>query len=110
MSIINGKHIPGFGKKYKICGKFIWSESKQKIIKPYRGSYCLYDLNGNKVKLTLEDIEMKNNNRSQNKFFCLFFCLLIIFLILYNYYNYFNYYNYYNYYINYIMLKFPDSL
>lgn len=100
MSIINGKHIPGFGKKYKICGKFIWSESKQKIIKPYRGSYCLYDLNGNKVKLTLEDIEMKNN-RSQNKFFCLFFCLLIIFLILYN---------YYNYYINYIMLKFPDSL
>ena len=94
MAIINGVNIVGFGKKYKICGVSVWSETKQKIIKPYRGLYCLYDINGNRVKLTLADINRKNRYENLKNFTCFlvsFFCLVFSLYI-------------------YKMLKFPDSL
>lgn len=94
MAIINGSNIIGFGKKYKICGKIIWSESRQKVIKPYRGLYCLYDDKGNRVKLTIHDINQKNRYYAFKKTVCFLF---FVFLVLAS--------------VNiYKTLKFPESL
>lgn len=56
MCNISNNYITGFNKKYQTCtcGQHIWSNASNKFIKPFRGSFTLYDEMGNRIQYRIQ--------------------------------------------------------